>query len=124
MLLLLLLFSCHFLADFTWLSTPWMLKAKALGKPFFPILIHAMIHAMLMSVVLYFFIGTDLKLWGSLVLFQWGSHFIIDVWKGRMNGWFPFLRDNTKQPYWIIFGFDQLLHATMIILMCHWAIGV
>ena len=86
MLLLLLLFSCHFLADFTWLSTPWMLKAKALGKPFFPILIHAMIHAMLMSVVLYFFIGTDLKLWGSLVLFQWGSHFIIDVWKGRMNG--------------------------------------
>ncbi len=43
------LFICHFLADYTHLSTNWMLNAKRLGKPLHPILIHAMVHTLLMG---------------------------------------------------------------------------
>ncbi|MEO6902401.1 MAG: hypothetical protein ABI315_04515 [Bacteroidia bacterium] len=50
-ILLISLFFCHFLADFTHLSTNWMLSAKRLGKPLFPILSHAAVHAALMGVL-------------------------------------------------------------------------
>ncbi|MCX6185983.1 MAG: hypothetical protein NTU43_03160, partial [Bacteroidetes bacterium] len=51
------LFICHWLADYTLLSTAWMLNAKRFGKPLFPIFIHAAMHTMLMSLVLGWFIG-------------------------------------------------------------------
>lgn len=114
--ILILLFACHFLCDFTHLSTNWMLAAKRFGKPLFPIFIHASVHAMLMSLVLLFFIGhTDT--WVYLVLFQWSTHFLIDVWKGKMNYWFPELQNPANKWHWIVFGFDQFLHAIVIIIM-------
>lgn len=114
------LFICHWLADYTHLSTSWMLNAKRLGKPLFPIFIHASIHAMLMSLVLGCFIGFTND-WGYLVIFQWGTHFLIDVWKGRMNGWFPSLQSPANKWHWVVFGFDQLLHALVIIGMASYA---
>jgi hypothetical protein len=114
------LFICHFLADFTHLSTDWMLHAKRLGKPLFPIFIHASIHAMLMSLVLAWFIGFS-NMWAYLVIFQLAAHFLIDVSKGRMSGWFPNLQNPTNKWHWIMFGFDQLLHALVIIIMSAYA---
>ena len=119
-LLIFLLLICHYLCDFTPLSNSWMLKAKQFGKPFFPILIHAFMHASFMLIVLLFFIDPILAL--KLAAFQWTTHFLIDVWKGRMNNWFPILQDNTKKYYWIIFGFDQLLHQSVILLMVNFII--
>ena len=116
MLLLISLFICHFLADYTHLSTTWMLTAKQLGKPLFPILTHASIHATLMSIVLAITIGFN-QTWLYLVIFQLITHFLIDVWKGRMNGWFPKLKSPANKWHWIVFGFDQLLHAIVIIIM-------
>ena len=116
------LFICHFLADYTHLSTAWMLNAKRLGKPFFPIFIHAAIHTMLMSLVLGWFIGFA-NTWVCLVIFQWTTHFIIDVWKGRMNSWFPSLQSPVNKWHWIIFGFDQLLHALVMIEMSLYAVS-
>ena len=113
--LFILLFICHFLCDFTPLSTAWMLKAKQAGKPLLPILAHAGMHAGTMFIVLLFF--TNLLIAFKLGCFQLLTHFIIDVWKGRMNSWFPILRDSTKKSYWIIFGFDQFLHQLVIVLM-------
>ena len=107
---------CHFLADYTHLSTNWMLSAKRLGKPLFPIFIHAAMHAMLMSLVLGWFIGFTND-WAYLVIFQWVTHFIIDVWKGRMNGWFTTLQSPANKWHWVIFGFDQLLHMVVIFIM-------
>ena len=114
------LFICHWLADYTHLSTSWMLSAKRLGTPLFPIFIHAAMHAMLMSLVLGWFIGFT-KEWAYLVIFQWITHFLIDVWKGKMNSWFPALQSPTNKWHWIVFGFDQLLHALVIILMSFYA---
>lgn len=114
--LLILLFVCHWLADYTHLSTAWMLNAKRLGKPFAPILMHAWVHATLMFLVLIPFIGLRGDIWW-LFLFQLSTHFLIDVWKGRMNGWFPALQSPANKWHWVVFGFDQLLHAIVIILM-------
>ena len=117
------LFICHFLADYTHLSTAWMLNAKRLGKPLYPIFTHAFIHASLMLVLLALVFGfSGLKL-ASLFGFQLITHFLIDVWKGRMNGWFPSLQSPANKWHWIVFGFDQLLHALVIIGMSLYAVS-
>lgn len=119
-LLLISLFACHWLADYTHLSTSWMLSAKRFGKPLFLIFIHAAVHAMLMGFVLGWFIGF-IDHWAYLVIFQWVTHFLIDVWKGRMNVWFPSLQSPANKWHWVVFGFDQFLHAVVIILMVKWS---
>jgi hypothetical protein len=116
------LFICHFLADYTHLSTAWMLNAKRLGKSLFPIFIHAAMHTMLMSLVLGWFIGFTND-WAYLVIFQWVTHFLIDTWKGKMNVWFPALQSPANKWHWIVFGFDQLLHALVIIAMSLYAVS-
>ncbi len=118
---------CHFLADYTHLSTLWMLNAKRLGKPLYPIFVHAFVHATLMTSVIeiYLFSTTpnyetfkfEFTIVAKLFLFQLITHFLIDVWKGKMNVWFPSLQDNTNKWHWVVFGFDQFMHGTVIILM-------
>ena len=114
--ILLGLFLCHFLADYTHLSTAWMLNAKRLGMPLFPIFAHAGMHTILMSVFLMAYIPTDDK-WLFICLFQLITHFLIDVLKGKMNVWFPSLQSPTNKWHWVVFGFDQFLHAVVIIFM-------
>lgn len=115
------LFICHWLADYTPLSTTWMLKAKQFGKPLFPIFTHAAVHAWLMTLVLIWFIGfTNVCIY--LIIFQLVTHFLIDMLKGKMNSWFPVVQSNTNKWHWIIFGFDQLLHALVIITMSAYAV--
>ena len=119
-LLLISLFFCHFLADYTHLSTAWMLGAKRLGRPIIPILAHASVHAFLMMLVLWFFLDHNQGyLLLKLVLFQLLTHFTIDLWKGRMNAWFPSLQSPANKWHWIVFGADQFFHAVIIILMVH-----
>lgn len=115
LLLVTLLLICHFLADFTQLSSIWMLNAKQFGKPLLPVLVHAAIHAALMLIVLLFF--TDPFKAAQLAIVQLTAHFLIDVWKGRIGIRFPVFQDSTKRPYWILLGFDQLLHQLTIVGM-------
>lgn len=124
------LFACHFLADYTHLSTAWMLKAKRLGKPLFPIFTHALVHSVLMFSFIWAYNSYCWGIWHGIViqelnlfLFQITTHFLIDVWKGRMNGWFPSLQSPANKWHWIVFGFDQLLHATVIIVMSLYAVS-
>ena len=119
-LLLIGLFFCHFLADFTWLSTTWMLNAKTVGKPLLPIFAHAAVHATLMGLLLAFS-NLTFALWFNLVMFQLLTHFLIDLWKGRMNVWFTILQSPASKWHWILFGFDQFLHATVICIMYYTA---
>lgn len=114
--ILICLFACHWLADYTHLSTAWMLNAKRFGTPILPIFAHAAVHATLMSAVLCWFIGVNQTLF-ALAAIQLLTHFIIDVWKGRMNGWFPLLQSPANKWHWVVFGLDQYLHALVIIAM-------
>lgn len=116
MIILIGLFICHFLADYTPLSTKWMLSAKIFGNPLFPILTHAFVHSFLMGVFM-LYVSDNYTLIIQLAIFQLLSHFIIDVCKGRMNFYFPKLQDNSNSWHWIVFGLDQLLHAIVIIIM-------
>jgi hypothetical protein len=117
--LIFLLMFCHWLADFTHLSTPWMLRAKAIGKPLFPIFIHACVHGTLMCIVLLFF--TPIKTVFILTAFQIATHFCIDVLKGKLNVWFPPLADAKNSYHWWVFGLDQMAHQSVIVLMVMFA---
>ncbi len=123
-MLLLSLFFCHFLADFP-LSNKWMLDAKQKGTPFFPILVHAGVHAVLMGIVLILFLHDEPNGWFyilKLIPFQWFTHFGIDVLKGKTMVWYPSTADPKNKIYWLLFGFDQFLHAVVILLMVTWEI--
>ena len=109
----------HWAADYTHLSTNWMLSAKRLGKPIFPILVHACVHATLMGIAILVLHGGSLAL--QLALFQLVTHFLIDLWKGRMNGWFPKLQSPANKFHWVVFGADQYLHQLVLIAMAYFA---
>jgi len=117
MYLVLALFFCHWMADFSPLSTDWMLKAKQVGKPLFPIFVHACVHGLLMLGIFVAFFPSKMSEWIWLIGLQIVSHFLIDVWKGKMNAWFPVLSDPTNKWNWFVFGMDQYLHATIIVFM-------
>ncbi len=117
MILLLALFFCHFVADYSHLALPFQ-AAKRFGTPLGLIYIHASQHGLLMyaALLLCGVHGADAAL---LCLFEILTHFCIDTLKGRANGWFPQLQDPTKPPHWYVFGFDQFLHAAVIIIIWH-----
>ena len=114
-LLLIALCLCHYLADFC-LTSPSMIKAKADGRNPWPILLHASVHALL--------IGLCLLVWGMawqllllLMLVELISHFLIDTGKGRLSANYPLLANQQKKPYWMLYGFDQLLHLLVIVFI-------
>lgn len=119
--LLILFFICHWAADFTHLSMPYMLEAKKIGKPLGPIYTHAMVHAVLMTVVIIFYgfaYGVpDMHSWVYYFWLQLISHFLIDTLKGKLNVWVPSVANPANKIYWYVFGLDQLLHTLVIILM-------
>lgn len=109
---------CHWLGDYTHLSTKWMLDAKRVGKPLGPIFIHALVHTALMTLVSMLF-TTDEVVLITIFLFQLITHFSIDILKGKLNVWFPVLADSTKKSHWYIFGGDQMAHQIVIILQTY-----
>lgn len=114
LILLIVLLFTHWLADYTHLSRPWMLAAKRLGKPVLPIVAHAGVHALLVYLIA--LIVASLEVAIILGLFQWISHALIDIWKGRMNVWFPSLRNPANVYHWYVFGIDQFFHLSIIAL--------
>ena len=103
---------CHYLADFCFTS-PRMIKAKADGRNPWPILLHAGVHAGLVSICLLCW-GVEWKLLCVLATLELLSHFLIDSAKGHITAHYPLLADSQKKPYWMLYGFDQLLHLLVI----------
>lgn len=116
MLLLLALFFCHFLADYTPLSDAKMLAAKRFGRPFTPILAHGYMHGALMGLTLFAFGVKPISV-VLLALGQTWVHAGIDTLKGRLNAPYEVLQSPANVLHWVVFGADQYLHAAVIILM-------
>jgi hypothetical protein len=115
--LILCLLFVHFLADYTPLSTPWMLEAKRAGRPLEPIASHAAVHMLLCLPVLLFFSSREHVLELAVAWWMIGvSHFLIDTLKGRINGWYPPAASPVNKCHWVIFGLDQYLHAAVLVL--------
>lgn len=119
--ILIYLFICHFLADFTHLQNNFMLDAKRFGKPIVPIFLHASVHSLLMTICLLLF-GIEGLILVMACFIQLISHFAIDLWKGRMNVWIPTLQNPTNKWHWVVFGFDQLLHSFVIIFISNFVL--
>ena len=106
---------CHYLADFC-LTTRGMIEAKTLDGSIIHILFHAAIHAVLVAAVLYVF---DVPAGGCLLgsLIEFFSHFFIDTGKIFLTRYKPILKDMKRKSYWMLFGFDQLLHLLVILTL-------
>ena len=112
-LLLISLLVCHYLADFC-LTTPKMIRAKADGRTPWPIMLHAAIHAGLMTICLLLWAIS----WKAVLLamaVEWITHFLIDWTKARLSIRFLILTDQQQKPYWMLYGLDQLLHQLVIV---------
>ena len=114
-ILLILLLLCHYLADFC-LTLPVMIRAKADGRGVGGIMLHAAVHAVIIGVCL-LLCGIRIDLLLLLMVIELVSHFIIDTAKGRASVRWPVLSDASKKPYWMLYGFDQLLHQLVIVLI-------
>lgn len=117
-IILVLLNICHWAADFTHLSTDWMLNAKRYGKPLYPIFMHALVHAVLFFGVVFFLDTLDHAVFAGL--FQLSTHFFIDLAKGKITFAFRELENPSNKYHWWLFGFDQLLHHLVILLTVYW----
>ena len=112
-LLLISMLVCHYLADFC-LTTPKMIRAKADGRNPWPIMLHAAIHAGLMTICLLLWAIS----WKAVLLamaVEWITHFLIDWTKARLSIRFLILTDQQQKPYWMLYGLDQLLHQLVIV---------
>lgn len=47
------------------------------------------------------------------------SYFLIDTGKGRHTSRYSILGDMQNKPYWMVYGFDQLLHLLVIVMIWH-----
>lgn len=119
-LLLVSLLVCHYLADFCF-TFPAMIKAKADGRNPWPILLHAVIHAGLVGLCLLVWDVSWNLLW-MLALVELVSHFLIDTTKGRLTARYSILTNMQKKPYWMLYGFDQLLHLLVIVIIWYYCI--
>ena len=109
------LFVAHFVGDYTPLASARMQDAKSSGKPIGPIAAHALIHALLAAsaVAVVAHPGwTTVVIAAAIVL---GTHFGIDLLRGRLGATHPDLSDPGKQAFWTALGFDQLLHGLVLI---------
>lgn len=112
----------HFLADYTQLSTKWMLDAKRFGQPLVPIMAHAGWHAFFVFVVsMSFRVGIVKSV--ALCIIQLLTHFLIDTVKGRLNAWYPALQSPANPLHWYVFGFDQFLHQVVLIITAGLAVS-
>lgn len=114
LIILIVLNICHWAADFTHLSTDWMLNAKKYGKPLYPIFMHSLVHAILFFISV--FIMFDLQKAIAIGFLQLISHFIIDLLKGKITFWFRSLEDPGNKYFWWLFGADQFMHHLIIII--------
>lgn len=116
LVMLVFMLICHYLADFV-LTTDKMIEAKSDGRQLGPIMMHASVHAVLMScVVLLMLNGWECAL--AVFAIEAVTHFLIDTAKGRLTAHYPLLSDMHGKPYWMLFGFDQLLHLMVIVVIC------
>jgi hypothetical protein len=98
-----------------------MLAAKRFGKPFLPILEHAIVHGVLMWLALVAF-GVPQNVATALGMIQVLAHALIDWLKGRWTYCFALLQNPANYAYWYVFGLDQLAHILVILLM--WSIAI
>lgn len=113
---LLCLFTKHFICDFPLQATPWMYRNKGsylhIGG-----IAHAGIHGLGTLLALAPFVGSL-----SLILaaFDLLAHYHIDWAKMNISKRYD-LQPNNSERFWILLGFDQLLHHLTYFAIVYYA---
>lgn len=121
MTLFLALITVHFIADFV-LQTNWMAIEKSKRWD-----------ALLLHVTVYTLCFVWMGWWFTLITFV--LHFAVDFFTSRLgrrwfffeplegtwvrNVWVP--RPKYRYPFFVLLGFDQLLHVYSLVLAARWA---
>lgn len=110
------LFIKHFICDFPLQAFPWVYRHK--GTYLHPGgITHAAIHGLGTYLVLVFFLGANA--WHYAVL-DFIVHYHIDWAKMKLNNRYALTASNSEW-FWILLGFDQLLHHITYFIIIYYA---
>ena len=113
------LFIKHFICDFPLQATPWMYRNK--GMYMHPGgITHAGIHALGTLLVLTPFLGTLAIMYAAIDMLV---HYHID-WAKMSVGKRYDLQPNNSERFWILLGFDQLLHHITYFVIVYFAFSL
>ena len=116
---LFLLFVKHFICDFPLQANPWMYRNKGtylhLGG-----IAHAGIHALGTLLVLAPFIGSASVMFATIDMLV---HYHIDWAKMNISKHYD-LQPNNSERFWILLGFDQLLHHITYFVIIYYAFNL
>ncbi len=116
---LFLLFIKHFICDFPLQAYPWMYRNK--GTYMHPGgIAHAGIHALGTLLVLAPFIGSLSVLYAAIDMLV---HYHIDWAKMNISKRYD-LQPNNSERFWILLGFDQLLHHITYFMIIYFAFNL
>jgi hypothetical protein len=113
--LLAALLVAHYAGDFSPLVTARMLDAKRRASPIGPILAHASVHGLLVAGVVALLAQPALPILLVVAGAEFGTHFAIDMGRGRLMRRFAALRDAGSDAFWRLLGLDQLAHASVLV---------
>jgi hypothetical protein len=113
------LFIKHFICDFPLQATPWMYRNKGtylhLGG-----IAHAGIHALGTLLVLAPFLGSLAIMYAAIDMLV---HYHIDWAKMNVSKRYD-LQPNNSERFWILLGFDQLLHHITYFVIVYYAFSL
>ncbi len=116
---LFLLFIKHFVCDFPLQANPWIYRNK--GTYMHPGgIAHAGIHALGTLLVLVPFIGSVSVLYAAIDMLV---HYHIDWAKMNISKRYD-LQPNNSDRFWILLGFDQLLHHITYFAIVYYAFNL
>lgn len=116
--ILMLLLVKHFICDFPLQAFPYQYRNKGTYGHLGGIL-HSVIHVAGSFLVLIYFTSVEMAL--MLSLFDGLCHYHIDFAKMNIGRIYNLKPDNSEW-FWILMGFDQLLHALTYYIMVSWMI--
>lgn len=116
---LFLLFIKHFICDFPLQANPWLYRNK--GTYMHPGgIAHAGIHALGTLLVLAPFIGSASVMYAAIDMLV---HYHIDWAKMNISKRYD-LQPNNSERFWILLGFDQLLHHITYFVIIYYAFNL
>lgn len=113
------LFIKHFICDFPLQATPWMYRNKGMYMHLGGIA-HAGIHALGTLLVLAPFLGSLAIMYAAIDMLV---HYHID-WAKMSVGKRYNLQPNNSERFWILLGFDQLLHHITYFVIVYFAFSL
>lgn len=116
---LFLLFVKHFICDFPLQSNPWLYRNK--GTYMHPGgIVHAGIHGIGTLLVLAPFIGSASMIYALIDMIV---HYHIDWAKMNINQHYDW-QPHTSERFWILLGFDQLLHHMTYFMIIYFSFNL